>query len=100
MHEPFGWTESTTQSVNWDGFSAAYKTCFKQRKFAFKFCMGLLPTGKTGHQQESRFDDADAPPASVLKKATLTSFNALVSADNHGEPQPRQHSASNTPQAT
>jgi hypothetical protein len=57
MHKRFGWTEAITQSVDWDGFSAAYKTCFKQRKFVFKFCMGLLPTGKTVHRQESRFDD-------------------------------------------
>jgi hypothetical protein len=57
MRKHFGWTESTTPSVDWDGFAAAYKTCFKQRTFIFKFCMGLLPTGKTVHQRESQFDD-------------------------------------------
>jgi hypothetical protein len=57
MHERFGWTKSTTQLIDWDRFAAAYKTCFKQRTFVFKFCMGLLPTGKTVHRRESRFDD-------------------------------------------
>jgi hypothetical protein len=46
-----------TASVDWDGFAAAYKSSFQQRKFVFKFCMKLLPTGKTLHRRESRFDN-------------------------------------------
>jgi hypothetical protein len=52
-----GRTADVTASVNWNGFAAAYKSSFQQQKFVFKFCMKLLPTGKTLHQQESRFDD-------------------------------------------
>ncbi len=44
--ERFGWPDAITDSVNWDGFAASYMTCFNQRKFVFKFCMFLLPTGK------------------------------------------------------
>jgi hypothetical protein len=43
--ERFGWSDAITDSVDWDGFAAAYKTSFKQRKFVFKFCMFFLPTG-------------------------------------------------------
>jgi hypothetical protein len=57
MLERFGWTADIANSVDWDGFAAAYKSSFSQRKFVFKFCMKLLPTGKTLHQRESRFDD-------------------------------------------
>jgi hypothetical protein len=46
LRDRFGWSTAITDSVDWDGFAAAYKTCFKQRKFVFKFCMFLLPTGK------------------------------------------------------
>ncbi len=58
MVERFGWPEPLTDSVDWNGFGVAYyKTCFKQRKFVFKFCWSLLPTGKVLHKRESRFDD-------------------------------------------
>jgi hypothetical protein len=43
----FGWSDAITDYVDWDGFSAvAYKTCFNQHKFVFKFFMFPLPTGK------------------------------------------------------
>jgi hypothetical protein len=48
---------NVTASVDWDGFAAAYKSNFRQIKFVFKFCTKLLPTGKTLHRCESRFDD-------------------------------------------
>jgi hypothetical protein len=57
MLERFGWTVDVTASVDWGGFAAAYKSSFQHRKFIFKFCMSLLPTGKTLHRRESRFDD-------------------------------------------
>jgi hypothetical protein len=57
MHERFGWTESTTQSVNRDGFAAAYETCFKQRKFVFKSAWAFCQPKKTVHRRESWFDD-------------------------------------------
>ncbi len=57
MLEQYGWTDDVIASVDWDGFAAAYKSSFQQRKFVFKFCMKLLPTGKTLHRRESRFDD-------------------------------------------
>ena len=38
MLERFRWPEALTDSVDWDGFAAAYKTCFKQRdKFSVRF---------------------------------------------------------------
>jgi hypothetical protein len=57
MLERYGWTDNITASVDWDGFAAAYKSSFQQRKFVCKFCTKLLPTGKILHQRESRFDD-------------------------------------------
>jgi hypothetical protein len=57
MFEPYGWTAVVTASLDWDGFAAAYKSSFQQQKFEFKFCMKLLPTGKTLHRRESRFDN-------------------------------------------
>ena len=56
MLERYGWTADVTASVDWDGFAAAYKSSFQSRKFVFKFCTKLLPTGKTLHRRESRFD--------------------------------------------
>ena len=47
MLKRYGWTADVTASVDWDGFAAAYKSSFQQRKFVFKFCMKLLPKGKT-----------------------------------------------------
>jgi hypothetical protein len=52
----YGWTVDITALVDWDGFAAAYKSSFQQRQFEFKFCMKLLPTGKTLHRRESRFN--------------------------------------------
>jgi hypothetical protein len=43
-------------SIDWDGFSAAFRYCFKQQNFAFKFCSRLLPTGNTLHRNETRYD--------------------------------------------
>jgi hypothetical protein len=57
MFERCRWTADVTASVDCDGFAAAYNSSFQQHKFVFKFCMKLLPTGKTLHRQESRFDD-------------------------------------------
>jgi hypothetical protein len=57
MLERYGWTDAVTASVDWDGFAAAYKSSFQQRKFVFKFCTKLLPTGKTLHRRKSRFND-------------------------------------------
>jgi hypothetical protein len=57
MSEQYRWTADVTASVDCDGFAAAYKSSFQQRKFVFKFRMKLLPTGKTLHGQESRFED-------------------------------------------
>jgi hypothetical protein len=52
----FQWTQSSVDSINWDGFAAAFRSCFKQRNFAFKLCSRLLPTGKNLHRNESRYD--------------------------------------------
>jgi hypothetical protein len=52
----FQWTKTIVNSINWDGFSAAFCSCFKQRNFAFKFCSRLLPTGKNLHRNEVRYD--------------------------------------------
>jgi hypothetical protein len=35
MVEGYGWTADVTASVDWDGFAAAYKSSFQQRKFVF-----------------------------------------------------------------
>jgi hypothetical protein len=51
MLERYGWTDDVMAFVDWDGFTAAYKSSFQQRKFVFKFCTKLLPTGKTLHRR-------------------------------------------------
>jgi hypothetical protein len=52
----FQWTKTTVDSIDWDGFSAAFRSCFKQRNFAFKLCSRLLPTGKNLQRNEARYD--------------------------------------------
>jgi hypothetical protein len=32
------WSKTIVDSIEWDDFSAAFQSCFKQRNFAFKFC--------------------------------------------------------------
>jgi hypothetical protein len=44
------WTKTSMDSIDWNGFSAAFQSCFKQGNFAFKFCSPLLPTGKNLHR--------------------------------------------------
>jgi hypothetical protein len=45
----FQWTKSTIDSISWDDFFVAFRSCYSHRDFAFKFCYRLLPTGKTLH---------------------------------------------------
>jgi hypothetical protein len=52
----FQWTKTTVDSIDWNGFSAAFRSCFKQRNVAFKLCSRLLPTGKKLHRNEARYN--------------------------------------------
>jgi hypothetical protein len=84
MLERDGWTADVTASVDWDGFAAAYKSSFQQRKFIFKFCMKLLPTAKTLHRRESRFDDR-CPACSSPRSPTIICSSVRTSAANAGK---------------
>jgi hypothetical protein len=88
--ERSGWPDAITGSVNFDGFAAAYKTCFKQRKFVFKLCVFLLPTGKVLSNHESRYADK-CPPALGHTKAITTSSNVPALVVNAGALQPHLH---------
>jgi hypothetical protein len=83
----FQWTQSSVDSMDWDGFSAAFRCCFKQRNFAFKFCARLLPTGK--NLLRNKLDTTiNVRRALNHKSATITSFNALQSVVNDGAAKP------------
>jgi hypothetical protein len=72
----YEWTADITASVDWDGFATAYKLSFQQQKCVFKFCMSLLPTGKTLHRHKSGFE-SHCPACSSPQESNDHLFQCL-----------------------
>jgi hypothetical protein len=85
----FQWTKSNVDSIDWDSFSAASRSCFKQHNFAFKFCYCLLPI----FTKTKLGMTITAQNATNLRNAIPISSNARQSAVNAGATKPPRPSA-------